>query len=183
MIKVLRHLTVLVLALAFATTSQAGLLSKLLPRPTTVIAVAAVGAAIYASKNCKTVEDRETGQSTLVCKTPHVTKSESAPKEEKPSLLDPKAEDHILDGDATGGGHRSGAGNPGKSEFPPDWSDEKIAGEISDVATDPDSTSEPGRRGRTLVRGTRDGVDIEVVVEADGRIVTGYPTNTPRNPR
>jgi hypothetical protein len=181
--KLLRYITIWVAAFAFTTTSQAGLLDALLPRPSTVIGVAAVGAAVYASKHCKTVKDRETGQSTLVCKSPNIVKSEGAPKEEKPSLLDPTGEEHILEGDATGGGHRSGTGNPGKSEFPQSWSDEKIAGEISDVATDPDSKREPGRRGRTVVNDTRDGVDIEVIVEPNGRIVTGYPKNTHRNPK
>lgn len=100
----------------------------------------------------------------------------------KPSLLDPKGEQHILDGDKTGGGHRPGTGKPNKSEFPTGWSDDRIKGEISDVATDPASTRLPGRRGREVVRGTRGGIDIEVIVEPNGRIVTGYPTNVPRNP-
>jgi hypothetical protein len=33
------------------------------------------------------------------------------------------------------------------------------------------------------MNGTRDGIDIEVILEPNGRIVTGYPTNVPRNPR
>lgn len=103
--------------------------------------------------------------------------------EEKPSLLDPQGEQHILEGDRTGGGHRAGTGRPGKSEFPSGWSDERIKGEISDVATDPASSRTPGRGGRTVVRGTRGGIDIEVIVDSRGRIVTGYPTNVPRNPR
>lgn len=106
-----------------------------------------------------------------------------ANSEDKPSLLDPKGEQHILDGDKTGGGHRPGTGKPGKSEFPNGWSDDRIKGEISDVATDPGSSRSPGRNGRDIVRGTRGGIDIEVIVEPNGRIVTGYPTNVPRNPR
>lgn len=105
---------------------------------------------------------------------------------DKPNLLDDKGETHVLDGDATGGGHRPGTGKPGKSEFPSNWSDDKIKGEISDVATDPNSTRTPGRGGRTVVQGTRDGIDITVVVEPGskgGRIVTGFPTNVPRNPK
>jgi hypothetical protein len=102
---------------------------------------------------------------------------------DKPSLVDPKGEEHILDGDETGGGHRPGTGKPGKSEFPSGWTDEKIVGEISDVATDPNSARSPSRGGRTVVEGTRDGTDIRVIVDPSGRIVTGYPTNTPRNPR
>jgi Bacterial EndoU nuclease len=102
---------------------------------------------------------------------------------DKPSLIDSKGEAHILDGDATGGGHRPGTGEPGKSEFPSGWSDDRIKGEISDVATDPDSTRTPGRDGRTVVKGTRDGVDIRVIIDRNGRIVTGFPTNQPRNPK
>ncbi|MFC4932712.1 EndoU domain-containing protein [Massilia sp. GCM10023247] len=115
--------------------------------------------------------------------------SRSEPKrsdsEKKPSLVDEKGEKHILDGDKTGGGHRPGTGSPGKSEFPTNWSDEKILGEISDVATAPDSTHSPGKGGRTISTGTRDGVDITTVTEPGskgGRIVTGFPTNVPRNP-
>jgi len=89
---------------------------------------------------------------------------------------------HILDGDVTGGGHRAGTGIPGKSEFPASWSDDAIIHEISDIATDPAAirTGLPG--GRTLVDGTRNGVDIRVVLGPDGSIVTGFPTNVPRNP-
>ena len=90
---------------------------------------------------------------------------------------------HILDGDRTGGGHRPGRGVPGKSEFPPGWSDDKIIEAIEDVANDPSSARRVEADGRTVVTGRRDGVDLRVVVERDGRsIVTGYPTNTPRNP-
>lgn len=97
-------------------------------------------------------------------------------------LVDEEGARHILDGDATGGGHRAGTGISGKSEFPPSWSDEKILGEISDVATDPNSATSAGRGGRIITDGTRDGVDIRVVQEPGGRIVTGFPTNLPRNP-
>ena len=96
------------------------------------------------------------------------------------NLADQKATTHVLDGDATGGGHRPGTGIPGKSEFPANWDDDKIMQEISDVATDPASKVTTAGR-TTLVDGTREGVNIRVVVR-DGRIVTGYPTNLPRNP-
>ena len=100
-------------------------------------------------------------------------------------LTDAKGRKHILDGDANGGGHRPGTGKPNKTEFPDTWSDEKILHEISDVATDPRIT--PGvdpKTGRLIHEGTRDGVDIRVITEPDGgRIVTGHPTNLPRNPK
>ncbi len=90
---------------------------------------------------------------------------------------------HILDGDRTGGGHRPGTGQPGKSEFPAGRSDDSIMHDISDIATDPTLRSRAGRGGRTITDGTRNGVDIRVIQERNGDIVTGFPTNTPRNPR
>ena len=55
---------------------------------------------------------------------------------------------------------------------------------IEDVANDPNSARRLEADGRTVATGRRDGVAIRVVVERDGHsIVTGYPTNTPRNPR
>jgi len=92
---------------------------------------------------------------------------------------------HILDGEVRsngsfGGGHRPGTGYPGKSEFPSGWSDEQIMHHISDVATDPHSTVRPGRGGDVFVQGTRDGVDIQVLIR-NGQIWTAYPTSTPRN--
>ena len=97
-------------------------------------------------------------------------------------LTNPDRRTHILDGDSTGGGHRPGIGIPGKSEFPQDWSDDKIIDAISDVATDPNSVSTSGRGGKTVVDGARDGVGIRVIIGKDGNIVTGFPTNVPRNP-
>jgi hypothetical protein len=37
--------------------------------------------------------------------------------------IDAERAAHILDGDTTGGGHRHGTGEPGKTEFPADWND------------------------------------------------------------
>src|SRR5690606_29630286 len=91
---------------------------------------------------------------------------------------------HILTGDATGGGHLF-PGSAGKSPFPQNWSAERIMHEISDVATDPLSSFAKGRGGRTIVNGTRDGIDIRVILGSQregGGIITGFPTNVPRNP-
>lgn len=98
--------------------------------------------------------------------------------------VSPQRRRHILDGDATGGGHRPGLGLPGKSEFPRGWSDDRIIAAILDVANDPNSRRRAEADGRTVVTGTRDGVEMRVVVGRDGRsVVTGYPVNLPRNPR
>jgi RHS repeat-associated protein len=89
---------------------------------------------------------------------------------------------HILEGDATGGGHAPGTGIPGKTEFPPGWSDDKIIHEISDVATDPDAVTVV-QGGVTKRTGTRDGVIIRVIINnKTGEIITGYPINRPKNP-
>lgn len=87
--------------------------------------------------------------------------------------------EHILDGDASGGGHRAETGRPGKSEFPPEWSDDKIEEVVEDVARHPDDEPYHQPNGRWLVSGTRDGVDVKVVVHPDGRIWTAYPTAGP----
>ncbi|WP_158887740.1 WXG100 family type VII secretion target [Amycolatopsis anabasis] len=92
---------------------------------------------------------------------------------------------HILDGDQTGGGHRSGTGKPKKTEFPPDWNDAKVIAEIESVARNPDKI-EPGRRpDRWETTARRDGVLIRVVVHNDGHVITAYPESGPgvvRNP-
>lgn len=91
--------------------------------------------------------------------------------------------DHILNR------HRNGSGLPGKTEFPADWSDEKILHNISDVATDPKSSIGVGKWDSPYAIGTRDGVDIRVDFyppthnSYNGMISTGYPINIPTNPR
>ncbi|HET7475117.1 MAG TPA: RHS repeat-associated core domain-containing protein [Dermatophilaceae bacterium] len=87
---------------------------------------------------------------------------------------------HILYGDATGGGHMW-PGLPGKTPFPKSWSGDRIMHETSDVATDPGSIHRTGRGGSTIVTGSRDGVDVRVILR-DGDIITGYPTSLLRNP-
>lgn len=84
---------------------------------------------------------------------------------------------YILDGNGRGGGgHGPGRATPGKSTFPSDWSDEKTIEAIKDVANDPASVREPAKGERTAVKGTRDEVEIEVIIGRDRKaIVTAYP--------
>lgn len=88
--------------------------------------------------------------------------------------MPPERAIHILDGDATGGGHRYGTGRPGKTEFPAGWDEDKIAGSILSVARSPDSVILQ-RNGRWKAEGVRDDVMLAVVIMADGRIWTAYP--------
>jgi Bacterial EndoU nuclease len=88
----------------------------------------------------------------------------------------PERATHILDGDATGGGHRHGTGKPGKTEFPASWDDGKIIDTVLDVARRPDAT--PGHQewnDRWVARGTRDDVGIVAVMERDGRVWSAWP--------
>ncbi len=90
--------------------------------------------------------------------------------------ITPERSAHILDGDATGGGHRHGTGRPGKTEFPASWDDEKVSHALLDVARRPDQ--QPGHQkwnDRWVARGTRDDVEIVVVISGDGRIWSGWP--------
>jgi hypothetical protein len=111
----------------------------------------------------------------------------------RPSLdsirVTPERTTHILDGDETGGGgHRHGVGKPGKTEFPASWDDAKIINTAVNVACGPDSP--PVRQDWNdtwLCTGTRDGVDVSVVVMRSGEILTSWPEEggpgVVRNPR
>jgi hypothetical protein len=84
---------------------------------------------------------------------------------------------HILYGDDEGmGGHIYDSGMPGKTVFPEDWDEQKIISEIEDVANHPDGIPAEQSNGSYVVTGTRDGVDISVIVKPDGEIATAYPT-------
>jgi hypothetical protein len=82
---------------------------------------------------------------------------------------------HVLDGDATGGGHRHGTGMPGKTEFPADWDDEIIISNIMDVARKPDRVEIQPSNERWRAEGERDGVTVRVIIDPGGRIVTAHP--------
>ncbi len=96
---------------------------------------------------------------------------------------------HILDGDpGGGGGHRSGTGEPGKTEFPASWDDHKIMGHVLDVARRPDSPPvDQFRNNRWVCTGTRDRVEVSVVVLRSGEVWTAWPEEggpgVVRNPR
>lgn len=73
-----------------------------------------------------------------------------------------------------GGGHGSGRGLPGKSEFPSSWSDDETIARTMDVARHPSGAVElpsgdfraEGERGRVL---------LAVLVSPEGDVLTSYP--------
>lgn len=95
---------------------------------------------------------------------------------------------HILYGDEsnpTSGGHLHGVNRPNKTEFPPDWDEDKIAREVADVARRPDTATEQFG-GAWRVTGVRHGVAIRVYVRPNGTIKTGFPIDGPgvkKNPK
>jgi hypothetical protein len=113
--------------------------------------------------------------------------------ENRPDLdalrVTPERLTHILDGDpARGGGHRSGTGKPGKTEFPASWDDEKMVGHVLDVARRPDSPPVHQHwNDRWVCTGTRDRVEVSVVVLRSGEVWTAWPEEggpgVVRNPR
>jgi hypothetical protein len=91
--------------------------------------------------------------------------------------VSPERTTHILDGDGTGGGHRHGTGNPGKTEFPASWDDKKIINALLDVARRPDRPPKHQEwNDHCVARGTRDDVEVVVVIARDGQIWSGWPT-------
>jgi len=100
---------------------------------------------------------------------------------------------HILFGDAKGGGHMW-PGKPGKTFFPENWNAQTIIHEVGDIATSPNTKwyAQTGQGGVYTSKGdparwvayeTRDGVRIRVVFEpANGRLVTAFPDNKPIPP-
>ena len=108
---------------------------------------------------------------------------DSVDAEDRPKAEDihatPERTTHILDGDKTGdgGGHRHGVGKPGKTEFPASWDDKKVMDTVVDVARRPDlPPKHQESNDRWVVRGTRDDVEVVVVVARDGQIWTSWPT-------
>lgn len=84
--------------------------------------------------------------------------------------------------------HKYGAGKPDKTEFPQDWSDEKILHYVSDIATDSNATWGMGKWDSPYAIGVREGIEIRVDFYPEahpkysGKISTAYPLNTPQNP-
>ncbi|MCB1681567.1 MAG: EndoU domain-containing protein [Alphaproteobacteria bacterium] len=97
--------------------------------------------------------------------------------------LSPDRIKHILYGDKTGGGHRHGQHKPCKSEFPENWSDQKIIDTVSKIASNDNTNWNRQDNGYFVTNTKIENLKIRVVVNSDKtQVITAYPTNVPRNP-
>lgn len=78
-----------------------------------------------------------------------------------------------------GGGHLSGVGRRGATEFPAEWSRERITELILDVARYPDDVPLRLPDGSWRTVGVRDGVRIVALVDPDGPVRAAYPVEGP----
>jgi Bacterial EndoU nuclease len=87
---------------------------------------------------------------------------------------------HIIWGERdgrAGGGHYYESYQPDKTVFPKSWTPDDIMRNLEDVAKNPDMTPVWQPKYKTfLMTGTRHGVTMNVTVDPEGNIVTGFPT-------
>lgn len=84
------------------------------------------------------------------------------------------------------GGHRWSSPIPGKKKFPSYWDEDKIIEVVRDVASRPELEAARLSNGAWECRGTRDSVEVVVVLEPDGGVRAAWPERGPgvtRNPR
>lgn len=90
---------------------------------------------------------------------------------------------HILYGDAHGGGHLHGAGMACKSEFPASWSADKVLKVVTTDAANDNLDWHHEKNGYDVADTMEDGIQIRIVVNGThSEVITAYPLNTPRNP-
>ena len=98
-------------------------------------------------------------------------------------ILTDKRRAHILYGDGSGGGHKFGVGAPCKSEFPENWTDEKIISTTKRIAANDNLRWQQEDNGYFVTEKMEDNVRVRVVLGPKRqRVITSYPTNQPRNP-
>lgn len=96
---------------------------------------------------------------------------------------------HLLYGDEDdeeSGGHMSGVGRPGKTEFPPSWDEGDCTDGVIGVAREPERAVKRPTDGTWIVEGTHRNVVIRAFVRQEGTISAGHPISGPgvrRNPR
>ncbi|MCB1783784.1 MAG: EndoU domain-containing protein [Alphaproteobacteria bacterium] len=98
-------------------------------------------------------------------------------------VLSQKAVQHILYGDARGGGHKYGQNAPCKSEFPASWDEVRIKATVQKLAANDNADWARQANGYFVSEQMDSGVKVRVVLNrAKDEVVTAYPVNVPRNP-
>ena len=101
----------------------------------------------------------------------------------KASRISAERREHILHGDASGGGHMHGANKPCKSEFPEHWDEDTIIKEVELIAGNDNLSWQQQRNGYYVTEQKVGTVKVRVVKGRNGKdVITAYPTNVKRNP-
>lgn len=106
-----------------------------------------------------------------------------APEQDNTPGLSKSRINHILYGDATGGGHKFGTGAPCKSEFPASWNDTDIIDTVKTMAANDNLDWKQQDNGYYVAeQNASDGTRVRVVLDREGDdVITAYPVNTRRN--
>ena len=103
----------------------------------------------------------------MVDRFPEIPGITSLFSDDGPLTVTPERREHILRGDPDleEGGHAFGAGVPGASEFPEDWTGDDIIGAIESIANDGGIHADVQPSGRLKKIGVIDGLEIEVIID------------------
>lgn len=97
-------------------------------------------------------------------------------------VISPQARTHILYGDDKGGGHHHAANKPCKSEFPEDWSEQRIIDAIELIASNDNLNWKQQKNGYYTGEQQVGHLKIRVILNDNKtRVITGYPLNVVRN--
>lgn len=89
-----------------------------------------------------------------------------------------EAQAHILHGDKRGGGHLYGTGKPCKTEFPKDWDEAEIIGNVRKVAANDNLKWKKQRNGYYTATDKVGDIRMKVVLDKEkDDVVTAYPVN------
>lgn len=106
----------------------------------------------------------------------------AAANDNTPTITRARAE-HILYGDARGGGHLHGVGKPCKSEFPQSWDADKIIREVKKAAANDNARWEQQNNGYYVAEIPIETVRVRIVLDENkDSVITAYPVNVKRNP-
>lgn len=151
---------------------------------TIIVAVLGYAGLQVSEQNVSKVVDTVLEQTTTE-PAPASQQSQPTAKEDfnRVSHISEQRRQHILFGDATGGGHMHGVGKPCKSEFPKHWDEGTILKEVELIAANDNLNWEQQRNGYYVTEQKVGTLNVRVVKARNGEdVITAYPTNVQRNP-